>query len=266
MNVVFLRLEGPLQAWGLRARWEERDTASEPTKSGVIGLIGCAMGVRRGNDRLRTLSEELRMGVRVDQQGDLLVDYHTTGGGFYQATEYRGGARYHDEPYIGGVLSAEPPKNGRRYRVKLNATTNWPETDVSYRRYLMDASFLVALGGPEGTLAAIAAALNDPVWPVFLGRKSCPPSVPVYAGSGDFDSLEAALHAQPLPERVVPVQPTDEPVRLRFVVECAPGEGNARNDEIGEPAHRLFWPRYVREWFEVFGENAAPLSINTLEG
>ncbi|MGC8879968.1 MAG: CRISPR-associated protein Cas5, partial [Anaerolineae bacterium] len=30
-NTLFLRLEGPLQAWGERARWRVRDTAPEPT-------------------------------------------------------------------------------------------------------------------------------------------------------------------------------------------------------------------------------------------
>jgi CRISPR system Cascade subunit CasD len=42
-NTLFLRLEGPLQAWGERGRWSIRDSAAEPTKSGVIGLLvhGC---------------------------------------------------------------------------------------------------------------------------------------------------------------------------------------------------------------------------------
>jgi len=44
MNTVFVRLEGPLQSWGTRARWGERDTELEPTKSGVIGLVACALG------------------------------------------------------------------------------------------------------------------------------------------------------------------------------------------------------------------------------
>jgi CRISPR-associated protein, Cas5e family len=83
MNTLFLRLEGPLQSWGLRARWGERDTTDAPTKSGVIGLLGCALGLRRDDARLRDLSDNLRMGVRVDLPGILMRDYHTTGGGRY---------------------------------------------------------------------------------------------------------------------------------------------------------------------------------------
>ena len=104
MNTLFLRLEGPLQSWGLRARWGERDTTDAPTKSGVIGLLGCALGLRRDDARLRDLSDNLRMGVRVDLPGILMRDYHTTGGGRYSTIASTGRPRYHNEPYIGGVL------------------------------------------------------------------------------------------------------------------------------------------------------------------
>ena len=65
MNTLFLRLEGPLQAWGLRARWGERDTADAPTKSGVLGLLGCAMGLRRDDSELCSLSNALRTGTHI---------------------------------------------------------------------------------------------------------------------------------------------------------------------------------------------------------
>ncbi|RLI63234.1 MAG: type I-E CRISPR-associated protein Cas5/CasD, partial [Promethearchaeia archaeon] len=29
-----MRLEGPLQSWGLESRWDMRDTGTEPSKSG----------------------------------------------------------------------------------------------------------------------------------------------------------------------------------------------------------------------------------------
>ncbi len=233
-NTLFLRLEGPLQSWGVRAHWEERDTAFEPTKSGVIGLIGCAMGLRRDDQRLHELSEALQMGVRVERAGLLLVDYHTTGG-----------AKAADgEPE--GMLNAQG-------KIKL-------ETDVSSRRYLMDASFLVALRGPEAEIAACAHALQHPHWPIFLCRKACVPTVPVFAGTADHDSLPTALKAQPLAERV-------DRGALRLILECAPGEGNARNDAIGVPARRLFWPRYVTEdRFAVAEASVNDSTINTFEG
>ena len=52
-SVLVLRLEGPLQSWGERSRWDVRETADRPTKSAVIGLLGAALGLKR-NSRPRT--------------------------------------------------------------------------------------------------------------------------------------------------------------------------------------------------------------------
>jgi CRISPR system Cascade subunit CasD len=255
MNTLLLRLEGPLQSWGLRARWEERDTAFEPTKSGVVGLLGCALGLRRDADQLRPIAEALTMGVRVERAGALLVDYHTTGGGFPGGESLTSGTRYADEPYVGGVLSTERPKDGR-YQIKITAATRYPETDVSRRLYVMDACFLVALRGPEPLIADLATAVRNPVWPIFLGRKACVPTAPVYAGVGDFADLHAALTTWPLGERA------EAPYRL--LLETQIGQGILRNDQIGIPARRMFWPRAVAE--TVWTPDDAHASINTLEG
>jgi len=252
MNTLFLRLEGPLQSWGVRSRWGERDTTAAPTKSGVLGLLGCALGLPRDEVYLHTLSDTLRMGVRVDRPGTPLRDYHTTGGGQFGGAVHRGGSLFHDDPYIGGVLSPEVLKG--RIKVKVNATTKEPETDVSERHYLADASFLVALQGPVATIAQLARELQSPAWPFFLGRKSCPPAVPVFAGVGQYDTLEAALASQPLHLR--------GETAPRLLIETGPGRGNRQNDNIGVPARRVFLPRYVTER----GWPAADAAIDTMEG
>ncbi|MEU0331807.1 type I-E CRISPR-associated protein Cas5/CasD [Streptomyces sp. NPDC006193] len=76
-GVLALRLAGPLQSWGASSRFTRRTTESAPTKSGVIGLLAAAAGVERGDDaRLATLAA-LRFGVRVDQPGTRIRDFHT---------------------------------------------------------------------------------------------------------------------------------------------------------------------------------------------
>src|SRR4051812_21477113 len=125
MHTLFLRLKGPLQSWGLRARWGERDTSDSPTKSGIIGLIGCALGLKRDDDLLRELSETYRLGVRIDRPGTRLRDYHATGGGNFGVKNDKG-TRYNDEPYAGGVLSANVNREGR-IEVKITASTKEPE-------------------------------------------------------------------------------------------------------------------------------------------
>lgn len=265
MNTLFLRLEGPLQAWGLRARWGERDSADAPTKSGVIGLLGCALGLRRDDAQLRELSDALALGVRVDLPGTRLRDYHTTGGGRYGDSVHSGGARFHTDPYAGGVLSAEVDSKGR-IKVKINASTKEPETDVSERHYLADASFLAALQGSSERIGELAAALQAPAWPCFLGRKACVPAAPIYAGLGQHEDLRGALEAQPFSRRVQAAWDgrAGRPQTLRLLIEAGPGAGTRQYDSIGTPSRRVFRPRYVREeWMQLSG-GAAP--INTLEG
>lgn len=212
-NTLFLRLEGPFQSWGERAQWAVRDTAHEPTKSGVVGLLCCALGLSADYD-IRAISRLVHMGVRCDRPGVSLIDYHTV---------------------VGGVLSAEG-------KVKVNANTKEPETVVSWRYYLCDASFLVAVQSQSDLIDRLANAVNNPIWPIYLGRKSCPPARPVYEGVGQFGDLKSALAAQPLYLR----QPSGM-VSIRTVLETTPGEGVRRRDEINSNQMRTFLPRYTVE-------------------
>ncbi len=212
-NTLFLRLEGPLQSWGERARWSVRDTAPEPTKSGVVGLLGCALGYRTDGE-LGSLSRGVRVGVRCDRPGTRLIDYHTVGGGYGYPT----------------LLTAKG---------KLKVSSGRPHTEQTWRHYLCDAAFLIALRAEPDVIARLADAIRAPHWPIYLGRKSCPPSRPPFDGTDDFDDLETALQAwKP--------HPTGQ---VRAVIECSPARDNAvrRRDEILSHSRRTFAPRYTYE-------------------
>ena len=213
-NTLLLALVGPMQSWGERARWAVRDSSPMPTKSGIVGLLGCALGLA-GDEPLRQLSQQLSVGVRSDSTATLLVDYHTV---------------------VGGVLAATG-------KIKINSSTKVPETVVSWRQYLCDAVFLVALRGDEALVARCAAAVRSPHWPPYLGRKSCPPSRPLYEGQASYDSLEQALSEWP---RLVP---SEHPGADGLVVQVPgrPGQGLRRSDELESRSRRVFLPRYVRE-------------------
>ena len=47
MATLLLRLAAPLQSWGMDSKFETRKTNREPTKSGVVGLLAAALGIRR---------------------------------------------------------------------------------------------------------------------------------------------------------------------------------------------------------------------------
>ncbi|WP_019586906.1 type I-E CRISPR-associated protein Cas5/CasD [Deinococcus apachensis] len=75
MNTLLIPLAGPLQSWGTRSRFDDRDTEAEPSKSGVLGLCAAALGIDRAAPV--THLSALAFGVRVDRPGLLMHDYHT---------------------------------------------------------------------------------------------------------------------------------------------------------------------------------------------
>jgi CRISPR system Cascade subunit CasD len=213
MNTLFLRLEGPLQSWGVRSRWDPRDTSLEPTKSGVVGLLACALGWGRDrDDDLRNLSQSLTFGVRIDRPGRLLRDYQTV---------------------FGGVMSAGG-------KIKVTQSSGERETVVSPRQYLADASFLAVVQGSDDLIERLAQALQNPHWPLYLGRKSCPPAVPPFDGVGEFDALQEALERRPRLDRA-------GSGLLRASIEVPPGEGARRQDQIDTLSRRTYLPRYSRD-------------------
>ncbi|MFF8646465.1 type I-E CRISPR-associated protein Cas5/CasD [Streptomyces sp. NPDC015345] len=172
-RTLLLRLAAPLQAWGdHRGQIERRHTQPLPTKSGVIGLLAAALG----HDRDTPLGDiaHLRMGVRADLPGTLLRDFHT-------ASDYCGKPLPSAKVNAKGIQTAtSPPKY----------------TLTSERFYLQDAAFLVALEGPAQRIEEAAAAIANPVYPLSLGRRSCPPTYPLFLCVADL-SLDEALARQP---------------------------------------------------------------------
>ncbi|MER6240039.1 type I-E CRISPR-associated protein Cas5/CasD [Streptomyces clavifer] len=68
---------------------------------------------------------------------------------------------------------------------------------LSERFYLADAIFVAAVKGDPTLLAGLHAALRNPVYAPFLGRRSCPPAQPVDLGLQDGSSLMKVLSEVP---------------------------------------------------------------------
>ena len=65
-------------------------------------------------------------------------------------------------------------------------------SNVTNRYYLADAVFLVGLEAEDlGFLQNLEEALKKPVWPLYLGRRSCPPTQPLVLGIRDLPIFEA---------------------------------------------------------------------------
>ena len=71
---------------------------------------------------------------------------------------------------------------------------------LTHRQYLTDAAFGVVLEGDAVLLSEIASALADPIWGIWLGRKTCIPSAPVFAGLRDnkVEALRLLISEMPL--------------------------------------------------------------------
>ena len=59
-KLLILRLEGALQSWGENSKWDHRDTSVMPSKSGIVGMLGCALGKDRNSPELIQLSQNMR--------------------------------------------------------------------------------------------------------------------------------------------------------------------------------------------------------------
>ena len=218
MTGMVLRLAGPLQAWGEHSAFTHRDTLRFPSRSGLVGLFAAAMGLRRGEplDRFHAL----RLTVRIDRPGVLLTDFHTVGGG---------------RPQQQTVPTAEGKRRGPGMA-----------TVVTYRDYLADAVFTVAVEGPGELIAALATALQRPRWQPYLGRRSCPPDPPLLLRASTPDPVRELEARVPVPRRLRPGQPAE----LDFVTDGSGQDATAAAELTDVPEtfarhHRRYRPRTV---------------------
>lgn len=178
-HTLLFRLVGPMQAWGYRSRFEDRDTGLEPTRSGVFGLLASACGI--GRDDRQTLAdwdERIRFGVRID---------------------------------VPRPSDTRPEKSGFRVETDFHTAQNvlraagkgTADTVLSRRHYLTDARYTVGLESSDlELLKSLEAALKNPVWTLCLGRKSFPLSLPPWLPGGGLrmeTSLLDALKSAPFP-------------------------------------------------------------------
>jgi CRISPR system Cascade subunit CasD len=210
MNVLLLRLAGPLQAWGVQSRFAVRDTGLEPSKSGVVGLLCAALGRRRDepvSDLVR-----LRLGVRADQQGVVARDFHTA-------------------------------------QNVLKAGGGLKDTEPSSRYYLADARFLVGLAGDDlALLTQLHAALRDPVWPLYLGRKAFVPGEPVWLDDGLLPNTDLEAAFKDYPWLGCDRRLWEALARVRVVWED-PAGSEVRPDQPVSFAERRFAARRVQTGF-----------------
>lgn len=180
---LLLRLEAPLMAFGAVAVDAHGPVDDIPAPSLLTGLIANALGWNRTEAaRHQRLQDRLRHAVRRDREGERVPDFQTA--------ELR-----HDDR---GWTTFGAPEG------RAGGAGTYAGKHIRRRWYDADAAITIALrlepAEEPPMLAEIAAALDRPARPLFLGRKPCLPAGRLVIGFAEADSCAAALAAAPLAE------------------------------------------------------------------
>ncbi|MEU0992118.1 type I-E CRISPR-associated protein Cas5/CasD [Streptomyces sp. NPDC005953] len=202
MSGLLLRLAGPLQSWGERSAFTTvRDTASFPTRSGLIGMLAAAEGIGRDHGGLDRY-DDLRFIIRADRPGERLIDYHTVGGGQPKART-----------------------------AATSGGSNKGAAVITRRHYLSDAVFVVGITTPdEETTTRLAQALEHPHWAPYLGRRSCVPDEPLILRRHIADPENELLTRVPL--ALPPPRNNEDTVKVDFLYEQLPDDATEMRDVI----------------------------------
>lgn len=176
MPFLIFQLQAALASWGDVAVGEFRGSRDQPGASALIGLLGAALGVRREDETSHAaLRDGYRFAVGVITSGQLLRDHHTA--------------------QVPGRTSLKGRPHHTR-RDELNLPRHELNTILSTRDYRQNAAWAVAvqaLPGAPHPLDTLAAALREPRFVLYLGRKCCPPAAPLAPRLSDAESAHAAL-------------------------------------------------------------------------
>ncbi|MEP6621974.1 MAG: type I-E CRISPR-associated protein Cas5/CasD [bacterium] len=181
---LMLQLESPMVAFGdtmIDSRGPIRET---PSTSAISGLLGNALGFRREQSaRLSRMQERIVFGCRLDHVDTRLTDFQTaqlngkdrgwTTSGAIQ--ERAGGANTFDSPHI----------RERDYDSNVR---------IVLALRLRDAE-------EQPTIDDLAHAVQWPARPLFLGRKCCLPSAPIFDGFVEAEDAMDALLRTPVRAR-----------------------------------------------------------------
>jgi CRISPR system Cascade subunit CasD len=178
---LLLWVEAPLQSWGYDSKFGRRNTAPFPTKSGILGLLCSASGLM-GEQRellfkMSGMKQKVISFIKENEENFNLTDFHMVGSG-YGKTEWE-------------KLMSPKKLNGE----KVSNSTGEEGSKRTYRDYLQNAKFSVILEVPENLVSIFSDGLNNPVFPIFFGRKSCIPSEFIFKGifETEHDSENRAL-------------------------------------------------------------------------
>lgn len=212
MRHLILNLESPLIAFGGETIDNYGVIRWFPAESMLTGLFANALGWRRvERQRHQRLQDRLVFAARIDREPH----------GGLSVRDYQTALLYEDDE--GWTTRGQPEgRNKSPSYQPLPPSNRRALTWQRYRDYFADMRVTVALRldpeAGEPTLDDLAEALQEPSRPLFIGRKPCLPSTPLFVEFNEGDTALGALVTWPLadgtrdPETVRTLWPDGEGV------------------------------------------------------
>jgi CRISPR system Cascade subunit CasD len=175
-DYLIFQLYGQMAAWGDIAVGETRRSALQPSKSALLGIVGASLGIDRNEEEIHAaMASAYGIGIKVVSAGTLLVDYHT--------------------------VQVPPQKRNVVFATrKEELAADKLGTLLSSREYRCDAAYVVALWSEKESapfaLKELCSALRKPKYLLYLGRKSCPISIPCTPEVSKYETLKDALDSR----------------------------------------------------------------------
>ena len=180
----------------------------------LAGLLGNAFGWdHRDTERLQALQDRLRFAARWDAEPEQITDYQTFDLGQSHMVDTSWTTRGHREDRKGGTAATGTHQRWRDYWANGVATV----------ALTLNGHFFPAVEDLEH-------ALQFPARPLFIGRKPCLPTSPVFVGRRKATGGKAALAKEPLAD-IGPRRRPDRIPALWPLVEAESTDTQERYDQ-----------------------------------
>lgn len=170
---LVFQLYGVLASWGEQAVGGERPSSDHPSRSALLGLLAAGLGIKREQeDKHAELSRQCRFAIKLYAPGRVLRDFHTT--------------------QVPPTIKKVKHLHTRRDELRADKLG----TILSFREYRQDSLSVIALWLEEEgeySLDDLQLSLTHPCFHLYLGRKSCPLSVPAKPEMVSNTTVKAAL-------------------------------------------------------------------------
>ena len=174
MQYLILRFQAPMMSFGGVSIDGIGKTEIYVPQSMVVGLIANSLGYNHNEfNKIQKIQDEISIASRCDSFGEIMMDYQTVD------------------------LSQKFMKDNIAWTTKgiiekrNGGSSDSKPTIIRNRYYIIDSVYTIAVA--LNNVSEVASAIQKPKRPLFLGRKNCLPSAPIFHSIVESNSPLGAL-------------------------------------------------------------------------